>query len=118
MTCTHEKVNILAQSSYCPDCGLLIQNKWYLCRCACCGITRKTTLLFNNVIPQEKYCTNCGSKEFVIEEVKDINFVDIHFAVLKKEAVRQGFEINFAPIQAWVVSNYCNCQRLLIGVNH
>lgn len=115
MKCTHEKINILSEKSYCPDCGALVENKWYICRCACCGVKRKAVLLFGNVVPEEKFCTNCGSKEFIVEEVKEINFIDINFATLKKEEVKQPLTVNFAPIQTWITVNCVQNGRLLFG---
>ena len=47
----------------------------------------KTIIKNGVVMPQNHFCTNCGSKEFVEERLEKINFVDINFAVLKKTVV-------------------------------
>ena len=39
----------------------------------------------NRIIPVAKYCSNCGTKEHHIEQIKNINFFDIYFAIAKKE---------------------------------
>ena len=80
------KKNLLNKSCcYCPDCGKYIENRWYLTRCSCCNVKRKTIIKFDNIMPETKYCPNCGSEHYRVEEVKSINFIDINFAVLVKQ---------------------------------
>ncbi|MBQ2644470.1 hypothetical protein IJG14_02715 [bacterium] len=87
--CQHKKVNINTKGAYCPDCGEYIIVKWYLVRCSCCGVKRIAYLDFNdNVKPEDRYCPNCGNEEITIEAIEKINFVDINFAVHKKEIVK------------------------------
>ena len=38
MECSHSHVKADVDFAYCPDCGELIENQWYLVRCACCGV--------------------------------------------------------------------------------
>ena len=83
--CTHSRVTPDKDSCYCPDCGKYIENKWYLTRCNCCNVKRKSTIKFDQIIPETKYCPNCGSEHYHIEQVKNINFIDINFAVLVKK---------------------------------
>ena len=113
--CTHVNVFAGAECGYCPDCGEFIENKWYICRCSCCNIKRKSIIHFNKVIPESKYCTNCGAKEFYTEQLPSINFINIHFAVLKKE-IHQP-HIRFAKIQSWATNNQEALQRLLAVKN-
>ena len=40
-------------------------------------------------MPETRFCPNCGSEHFHIEQVKSINFIDINFAVLVKEVNEQ-----------------------------
>lgn len=82
--CTHPKVTPDKDACYCPDCGNYIENRWYLTRCECCNVKRKTTIKFGQILPETKYCPNCGSHHFYVEEVNSINFIDINFAVLVK----------------------------------
>ena len=98
--CTHEKITPDMEKGYCPDCGKLIENEWYISRCACCGVKLKTMAKGNDVLPQNHYCTNCGSSEYSIEKLEKINFIDINFAVLiKKEIV---YPTNtFSTTQCW-----------------
>ena len=86
-TCNHEHITPDMESGYCPDCGKLIKNEWYITRCACCGIKLKTMSVKGEIKPQDHYCSNCGGEEFIVEKIKKINFIDINFAVLQKKEV-------------------------------
>ena len=90
--CCHEKVPVDADVTYCPDCGELIENQWYLTRCACCGVKLQSVIKNGQVVPQEKYCHNCGAHEFVVERVQKINFIDINYAVLIKTVVPNEYK--------------------------
>ena len=85
--CTHEKIMPEQEQGYCPDCGKLIKNEWYITRCACCGVKMKAISKNGIIMPQNHYCSNCGSKEFSVEKVNKINFIDINFAVLIKKEI-------------------------------
>ena len=85
--CNHEHVTPDKDIAYCPDCGKFIKNEWYITRCACCGVKLKTMVKKEEVVPQLHYCYNCGSEEFKVEKLKEINFIDIRFAALKKEVI-------------------------------
>jgi hypothetical protein len=85
--CTHDKIQPSQEGGYCPDCGKYIQNEWYITRCSCCGVKMKSMVKNGQIVPQHHYCTNCGSDEFNVEKIEQINFIDINFAALiKKEA--------------------------------
>lgn len=99
--CQHNKVSVNSNGTYCPDCGKFIVVKWYIVRCACCGIKRVAYVDFNDDIKAEdKFCPNCGTSETIIEEVEKINFVDINFAVHKKEVVENRINIE-GRTQLW-----------------
>ena len=53
--CSHDKISINADSAYCPDCGKLVHNEWYLTRCSCCGIKLKTTITNDKIRPFNHY---------------------------------------------------------------
>ena len=91
--CRHEKITPDMESGYCPDCGKLIKNEWYITRCACCGVKLKTFERNGEILPQNHYCTNCGSNEFIVEKLPNINFIDINFAVLIKTEIEQANNI-------------------------
>lgn len=99
-TCKHEHVSIDSDFSYCPDCGELVENRWYIARCACCGVKLKAFVNSKGEITaQEKFCHNCGSKGFIIERLKKLNFVDIQYAVLVKTVITKE-QMDFT--QSWV----------------
>ena len=97
--CLHPKITPEKDSGYCPDCGKYVENKWYLTRCSCCNVKRKTTIKFGEVIPESKYCPNCGAIDFFVQEINSINFIDINFAVLKKE-INENKSKNYS--QTWL----------------
>lgn len=86
-TCRHEHVTPDRECAYCPDCGKLIKNEWYITRCACCGVKLKAMVKSGQIVPQLRYCSNCGSEEFIVEILDQINFIDINFAALLKRIV-------------------------------
>ena len=85
--CQHNRVPLNTDEAYCPDCGELVKNKWYLVRCSCCDIKRTAHNHYDEIVPDDKFCHNCGATEFYIEELKNINFIDVNYAVYKKEVV-------------------------------
>jgi len=85
--CTHDKISPSEDVCYCPDCGELIENRWYICRCSCCGVKLKAIIKDGRVLPEEKFCHNCGDKCFHVELVDKINFIDINYAVLVKTII-------------------------------
>ena len=88
-TCSHDKITPDMEFGYCPDCGKLIKNDWYITRCACCGVKMRACAKNGEIFPQNHYCTNCGSKEYTVEKLSKINFIDINFAVLQKNIVEE-----------------------------
>lgn len=105
-TCAHIHVKPDVDYAYCPDCGELIENQWYLLRCACCGVKLRAVLKNGEIVPEKHFCHNCGTKEFVVERINKINFIDISYAVLLKAVVPDN---EYAFTQSWVdfkTSNY------------
>ena len=85
--CKHDKFLPDKEIGYCPDCGELIENQWFIMRCACCGIKHKAVYKSGQIVPVEKFCHNCGNKDFTVERVNKINFIDINYAVLIKTVI-------------------------------
>ena len=110
--CKHENFPPEKESGYCPDCGELIENQWFIVRCACCGVKHKAVLKNGEIISAEKFCHNCGSKSFVAEKVDKINFIDISYAVLVKTVImREDFEFT----QSWAEARETSsCTRRLL----
>ena len=88
--CRHSNVPIDVDEAYCPDCGALVKNKWYIVRCSCCNIKRTSHTRYGEIIPDTKFCPNCGGTEFYIQELDKINFTDVNYAILKKVIINQS----------------------------
>ena len=106
--CTHSKVSPQDDLCYCPDCGELIENQWFITRCTCCGIKIKALYKNGEVVPSEKFCHNCGSNIFEAELVPKINCIDINYAVLVKTVVSPKVD---EQTQSWFDTHYT--QKLL-----
>lgn len=109
--CNHSKIPVDIMAGYCPDCGEYIENHWYLVRCKHCKIKRQSHLLGENVVPNSRFCPNCGGFLYEVEKLEKINFIDINFAVLKKEIVK--LSKNFATTTTWVEDNFVEEPKLL-----
>ncbi len=99
--CTHDRISPEINSSYCPDCGEYVENRWYITRCECCGMKQRTIVFKGKVEPDERFCRNCGNSSFLVEELNKIDVVNINYAVVLKKTMvkRKGF------IQSWVEEN-------------
>lgn len=105
-TCHHLKVRPDVDFAYCPDCGELIENRWYLLRCACCGVKLRGIFKNGEIVPENHFCHNCGAKNYTIEQIDKINFIDINYAVLVRTIVSHS---DYSYVQSWVdakTSNY------------
>lgn len=108
--CSHSKVRPDVDFAYCPDCGELIENQWYLVRCACCGVKLKGIIKNGEIVPEKHFCHNCGTREFVVERIDKINFIDISYAVLIKAVIENNTS---DYIQSWVAKTEDYKPRLL-----
>ena len=112
--CRHSNISIDTDEAYCPDCGALVRNKWYIVRCSCCGIKRTSHTRYSEIIPDTKFCPNCGGTEFYIQEFDKINFTDINYAILKKVVINQE---KSTTSQIWIEKEENLIQeRKLIGI--
>lgn len=97
--CSHSKIPLEVDCAYCPDCGELVENQWFILRCACCGVKVKAMIKNGKIVPVEKHCTNCGMAEFNVEKLEKVNFINVNYAVLMKKTVKNE---NFSFTQSWV----------------
>jgi len=97
--CTHPKVPVEVDEAYCPDCGALVKNRWFIIRCSCCNIKRKGHIEYKKIIPDTHFCPNCGSSDFFIEELSEINFMDVNYAVFQKTVIEQKHN---STSQIWI----------------
>ena len=100
-SCVHTHALVSTNEGYCPDCGAYLKKYFYIVRCSCCEVKREAKVYFGEILPKEKFCTNCGSKEFHVEKLDAISFIDIPYAVHTKEVISQG-EFEYASAQVWV----------------
>lgn len=97
-SCRHEKISAGIKKGYCPDCGKLVENRWFVTRCPICGKRHKTVLKNGKPFPAEKLCSNCGTSEFQVEEIDFPDIVTINYATYISEIVSE--EKN--SVQAWI----------------
>lgn len=97
--CTHDNVPIDADYYYCPDCGELVENQWYLVRCASCGLKEVATIKNGEIIPANSFCHNCGAKGYTVERIEKIDCININYAVLVKQVIKNETE---DYVQSWV----------------
>ena len=111
-TCEHSRVRPDVDFAYCPDCGELIENQWYITRCSCCGVKHKSIVKNGKIIPADNYCHNCGSSEFTVERLPQINFFDVNFAVVVKKVFCSKNRESYT--QSWVdAKQEADIQKLL-----
>lgn len=108
-TCSHEKITPYIGAGYCPDCGEYVENHWYMTRCSCCGVKQKTIVKNGKVVASAKFCRNCGSSSFTVEELKEIDIVNINYATFLKWTIKRKRQ---NIIQTWVENN-CAPAKLL-----
>lgn len=109
-TCNHDGVSLDKSAGYCPDCGEYVENKWYISRCACCGIKQKSVVMKGKISADVKFCRNCGSSLFEVEELEDINVVNVNYAVVVKQAIKSKKQ---SVIQTWIENNTITPVKLL-----
>ena len=96
--CLHNKVLPNVESSYCPDCGKLIKNEWYIARCSCCGVKLVAKINGDEVVPLNRFCAICGGEDYSTENLDQINFINVNYAVLIKREVEMN---NNVITQCW-----------------
>ena len=89
-TCHHEKISAFIKSQYCPDCGEYVENHWFITRCPICGKKHKTVIKNGKPVPAEKFCQNCGSQDFKVEEIDSIDIVSINYAAYITKTVKKA----------------------------
>lgn len=101
-SCRHDRITLDRNAGYCPDCGEYVKNHWYISRCKCCGIKQKTLVKNGKIVTSEKFCRNCGSSLFAVEELEVIDIVNINYAVALKQTLKVKRQ---SIIQTWIEKN-------------
>lgn len=99
--CNHKNALLYQESGYCPDCGEYLVKNYYLLRCAKCDIKREAKLIWGEIVPKDKFCSNCGSDEYYIEKIDKVNFVDAYYAIYLKEIANKMQNLH-PEVQVWV----------------
>ena len=102
--CSHKNALLHSNSGYCPDCGQFLVKNYYIVRCACCDIKREAKLSWGEIVPVEKFCSNCGSSDYYIEKLDSLNLIDAHYAVYLKEIADELHTLH-PEAQIWVESD-------------
>ena len=97
--CEHSKVPLDEEYYYCPDCGELIENQWYLVRCASCGLKEIATVKNGEIVPVDNFCHNCGGRDYTVERLEKIDCININYAVLIKAVVKNEID---EYCQSWI----------------
>ena len=99
--CHHKNALLYQDEGYCPDCGQYLVKNYYIIRCARCDVKREAKLFWGEIVPQEKFCTNCGARDYYIEKLEKVNFVDARYAIYLKEVVSDLANLH-PDTQIWV----------------
>lgn len=99
--CSHRNALLNSNSGYCPDCGQYLVKNYYLVRCSRCDIKREAKLYWGEIVPKDKYCANCGSEEYYIEQLDKVSFIDAKYAIYLKEIANE-YQTLHPETQVWV----------------
>lgn len=99
--CSHKNALLYQDSGYCPDCGQYLVKNYYLVRCARCDVKREAKLIWGEIVPKNKFCSNCGCEEYYIEKLDKVSFVDAQYAIYLKE-IADEMNILHPETQVWV----------------
>ncbi len=99
--CSHKNALLNTKSGYCPDCGQYLEKNYYIVRCMGCGIKRNAKVYLDEIVPTEKFCSNCGCRGYYIEKTDDINFIDANYAICIKEPACEYQNLHVKE-QIWV----------------
>ncbi|MDD3436708.1 MAG: hypothetical protein PHC64_06105 [Candidatus Gastranaerophilales bacterium] len=102
-SCAHDKITPNITAGYCPDCGEYVKNHWYITRCKCCGIKQKSLVKNGKILSETRFCKNCGSNLFRVEELETLDIVNINYAVVQKQATKIKQK---SFVQTWIENSY------------
>lgn len=99
--CHHKNALLYQNEGYCPDCGQYLVKNYYIIRCARCDVKRQAKLFWGEIVPSDKFCTNCGAKDYYIEKLDALSFVDARYAIYLKEIASDMAQLH-PNAQIWV----------------
>lgn len=108
--CSHPQITPEIKAGYCPDCGEYVENHWYITKCKCCGNKQITVIRGGFIVPLNRFCKNCGSHKFVVEEIETPDIVTINYATVKKVSqTHSATEV----LQTWIEKNTPQSLKLI-----
>lgn len=99
--CSHKNALLNSSEGYCPDCGEYLVKNYYLIRCSRCDIKREAKLAWGDIVPAQKFCSNCGETQYYIEKLDSLNVIDVKYAIYLKE-IADNLQILHPEAQIWV----------------
>lgn len=105
--CKHNKVTPFSAGSFCPDCGKEIQISWLILRCSCCETKRRANVVFNNLVPRDKYCIKCGGSTYYRETKEKIDFFELEYSAISKKELHEN-NIRKEILQIWIEKEFCS----------
>ena len=99
--CSHKNALLHSNEGYCPDCGQYLVKNFYIIRCSRCDIKREAKISWGEVVPNSKFCSNCGCSEYYIEQLDKVSFIDVKYAVYLKEIANEYKNLH-PEAQIWV----------------
>ncbi len=109
--CKHKKALLHSNEGYCPECGQYLIKSYYLVRCSRCDIKREAKFSWGEIVPNDKYCSNCGCEDYYIEKLDKVNFIDAKYAVYIKE-IADELQTLHPEAQIWVEEEGCKIKQL------
>lgn len=100
--CSHKHVSLNKDFAYCPDCGALVENQWFIVKCSCCGIKQKAVVKNGKVVPVGNFCHNCGGEDYYVEKLDAIDFININYATLLRKESKPADITKRRITQCWV----------------
>jgi hypothetical protein len=101
--CRHPHINQFNSGNFCPDCGQKIKVNWITIKCQQCRSLRLLKLTnHNEIIPLDRYCTNCGSEKWFSTRTEKLNISEYMYGVLLKEVVEEENASVQSKTDVWV----------------
>jgi len=58
-------------------------------------------VVFNSILPEDKYCVKCGASECYIDKKEKLEFFDIEYAIISKKEVDNSIK-HREILQIWI----------------
>ena len=99
--CKHKKITPFSFGKFCPECGKEIKISWYILRCSCCESKRHACVIFDSLVPRDKYCIKCGESDYSLEKKESIEYFELEYAVISKKELHSDVNVK-EKLQIWI----------------